>query len=155
MPDTYQTPSSGHTGNASREDHVCVSLYNEELKIEGAGWMIFLDGTGFLHRWSKAEYFSGNMWRASGRSRTESSEVSTFRMIIENAPLGVVVVGENGTVVFCSETAEAIFSSLGRKLTGAKISSILPGAHYRILGRRATHLHHSACRRPAILQRGV
>ncbi|MDP2062066.1 MAG: PAS domain-containing protein [Phaeovulum sp.] len=50
-----------------------------------------------------------------------------FRMIIENAPVGVLVVDEHGTVVFCNKSAEAIFLSSGGKLAGAKISSILPG----------------------------
>ncbi len=48
-----------------------------------------------------------------------------FQSIIQNAPLGVLVVDDLGSVVFCNTSAEAMFPWDAEKIPGSQISEIL------------------------------
>ncbi len=49
-----------------------------------------------------------------------------FRSIVQNAPLGVIILDNSGKVVFCNLRASTILSSDNATIIGKKISEVLP-----------------------------
>lgn len=49
-----------------------------------------------------------------------------FRSIVQNAPLGVLILDSSGNVIFCNSMASMILSSNDGAIVGTKISKILP-----------------------------